>query len=127
MAEYNTNDLMSCGYHFSFFPDRVKPVIEVFSNTLYSSLVKIKVCKKVQRHYNLSSPTTITVNLPGTDPQDAERRRYGKPKSTFQSNSNAEYSSMAPALQHASPSVNGNDYARLVSCKLSCECTADQY
>jgi hypothetical protein len=60
---------------FSFFPDSIQPFIGVISNTIFSFLVKIKACKKPQRKYDVSSPTTITVSLPGTDPQDAERRR----------------------------------------------------
>ena len=63
----------------SFFPDTTQPFINVISNTVFSFLVKIKVCKKPQRKYDVGAPTTITVSLPGTDPQDAERRRQVLP------------------------------------------------
>jgi len=61
--------------YFSFFPDALQPVVAVLSNTLFNFLVKIHVCRKPRRKYDVSAPTTITVSLPGTDPQDAERRR----------------------------------------------------
>ncbi len=63
-------------YIFSFFPDTTQPVVSVISNTVFSTLVRLKICKKPQRKYDVGAPTTITVSLPGTDPQDAERRRY---------------------------------------------------
>lgn len=60
----------------SFFPSQLQPIVSIFANTIFFALVKIKVCKKPQRKYDVSSPSTITITLPGTDPQDAERRRY---------------------------------------------------
>ena len=59
----------------SFFPEVVQPVIGVIGNSFFLLLVRLKICKKPQRTYDVSAPTTITVSLPGTDPQDAERRR----------------------------------------------------
>ncbi|XP_076351805.1 transmembrane protein 115 [Tachypleus tridentatus] len=60
----------------SFFPNVLQPPIAVVSNAVFEFLVKIKLCKKPIRKYNMgSSSSSITVNLPGTDPQDAERRR----------------------------------------------------
>ena len=53
-----------------------QPVIAAISNNIFGILVKIKLCRQPQRKYDVSAPTTITVTLPGTDPQDAERRRY---------------------------------------------------
>ena len=63
---------LSC---FSFFPDSIQPFVAIVSNAIFTFLVKIKLCKKPQRKYDVSSSATITVSLPGTDPQDAERRR----------------------------------------------------
>jgi len=60
---------------FSFFPETVQPVLAPIFNTIFNGLVNIKLCKKPQKKYDISAPTTITVSLPGTDPQDAERRR----------------------------------------------------
>ncbi|XP_071960562.1 transmembrane protein 115-like [Antedon mediterranea] len=64
--------------HFSFasfFPEIIRPPIAVFSNTVHGFLVKIKVCKKQVRKYDVGAPSAITITLPGTDPADAERRR----------------------------------------------------
>ena len=74
---FNSIDMIIQFYSSSFFPEAVQPIIGVLSNTIFSFLVKIKVCKKPQRNYDISRPMTITVSLPGTDPQDAERRRLG--------------------------------------------------
>lgn len=59
----------------SFFPSQMQPIVSILSNSVFNALVKIKVCKKPQRRYDVSSPTTITVTLPGTEPHDAERRK----------------------------------------------------
>uniref|UniRef100_A0A8D0V086 Transmembrane protein 115 n=1 Tax=Sus scrofa TaxID=9823 RepID=A0A8D0V086_PIG len=51
--------------HFAFatfFPEILQPVVGLLANLVHGLLVKVKICQK-------------TVNLPGTDPQDAERRR----------------------------------------------------
>lgn len=65
-----------CFLFYSFFPSQLQPIVSIFANTIFFALVKIKLCKKPQRKYDVSSPSTITITLPGTDPQDAERRRY---------------------------------------------------
>ncbi|KAK7103009.1 transmembrane protein 115-like [Littorina saxatilis] len=59
----------------SFFPNQLQPMIAILSNTVFNFLIRVKVCKKPQRRYDVSSPTTITVTLPGTEPHDAERRK----------------------------------------------------
>lgn len=59
----------------SFFPQAVEAPISLCSGAVFNALVAMKICRKPQRRYDISSPTTITVTLPGTDPQDAERRR----------------------------------------------------
>ncbi|CAH1783029.1 unnamed protein product, partial [Owenia fusiformis] len=71
----NRGDMAESFSFASFFPDVIQPFIAVICNTIFSALVKIKVCKKPQRRYDVSSPSTITISLPGTDPLDAERRR----------------------------------------------------
>jgi hypothetical protein len=38
--------------------------------------VKVKICQKTVKRYDVGAPSSITISLPGTDPQDAERRRY---------------------------------------------------
>ncbi|KAJ8301363.1 hypothetical protein KUTeg_020350 [Tegillarca granosa] len=47
-------------YPFIFFPNQLQPVVAIISNTIFLGLVKIKVCKKPQRKYDVSSPSTIT-------------------------------------------------------------------
>ncbi|XP_074646590.1 transmembrane protein 115-like [Tubulanus polymorphus] len=71
----NRGDMADSFTFASFFPELIRTPIAVLSNTIFSFFVKIKVCKKPQRKYDVSSPSTITVSLPGTDPQDSERRR----------------------------------------------------
>lgn len=59
----------------SFFPNVLQPPIAVVCNTIYEFLVRIKICRKPLRKYDVGAPSSITISLPGTDPQDAERRR----------------------------------------------------
>ncbi|XP_033644329.1 transmembrane protein 115-like [Asterias rubens] len=59
----------------TFFPEAVQLPVNVVSNTVYSVLVRIKVCKKQIRKYDVGAPSPININLPGSDPADAERRR----------------------------------------------------
>ena len=49
--------------------------MSVISNTVYSMLVKCKICKKQVRRYDVGAPSGITISLPGAESQDAERRR----------------------------------------------------
>jgi membrane associated rhomboid family serine protease len=75
----------------SLFPSRVQPVVAIVANTIFNLFVKLKICKPVQKRYNLASTTTtstttnahngntqshIVINLPKIDNSDAERRRY---------------------------------------------------
>lgn len=71
----NRGDMADNFMFASFFPDAISPFIAIISNTIFIALIKLKICKKPQRKYDMASSTTITVSLPGTDPQDAERRR----------------------------------------------------
>ncbi|XP_067855148.1 transmembrane protein 115 [Heptranchias perlo] len=64
--------------HFAFatfFPEILQPLVSVVANVIYSVLVKIKICKKTVKRYDVGAPSSITISLPGTDPHDAERRR----------------------------------------------------
>lgn len=63
-------------FFYSFFPNVLQPPIAVVSNTVYSALVRIGLCRKVVRRYDMANPTGVTVTLPGIDPHDMERRRY---------------------------------------------------
>jgi len=60
----------------SFFPEPISPVVAVVANTVFSLLVRMKVCKRQVHRYNMAAPSgSITVSLPGTNAEDAERRR----------------------------------------------------
>ncbi|NXX49595.1 TM115 protein, partial [Tricholaema leucomelas] len=64
--------------HFAFatfFPEILQPVVGLVANVVHSILVKVKVCRKTVKRYDVGAPSSITISLPGTDPQDAERRR----------------------------------------------------
>ncbi|XP_030314032.1 transmembrane protein 115 [Calypte anna] len=64
--------------HFAFatfFPEILQPVVGLVANLVHSVLVKVKVCRKTVKRYDVGAPSSITISLPGTDPQDAERRR----------------------------------------------------
>ncbi|XP_043476362.1 transmembrane protein 115 [Leptopilina heterotoma] len=60
----------------SFFPNVLQPPIAVVSNTIHSFFVRIGLCRKVVRRFDMSNaPPGLVINLPGIDPQDSERRR----------------------------------------------------
>jgi len=59
----------------TLFPNVLQPGVSVISNTVYSMLVKCKICKKQVRRYDVGAPSGITISLPGAESQDAERRR----------------------------------------------------
>lgn len=59
----------------SFFPEAVQPAVGLLAGLVHAALVKLKVCRKMVKRYDVGAPSSITISLPGTDPQDAERRR----------------------------------------------------
>ncbi|XP_068613604.1 transmembrane protein 115-like [Brachionichthys hirsutus] len=59
----------------SFFPEALQPAVGLVAGLVHAALVKIKVCRKMVKRYDVGAPSSITISLPGTDPQDAERRR----------------------------------------------------
>lgn len=59
----------------SFFPEVLQPAVGLLAGLVHAALVKIKVCRKMVKRYDVGAPSSITISLPGTDPQDAERRR----------------------------------------------------
>ncbi|NWW31162.1 TM115 protein, partial [Panurus biarmicus] len=64
--------------HFAFatfFPEILQPVVGLVANLVHSMLVKVRLCRKTVKRYDVGAPSSITISLPGTDPQDAERRR----------------------------------------------------
>lgn len=63
-------------HRFSFFPNVIQPPIAIVSNIIYGGLVKIGLCRKVVKRFDISNPTGVTVSVPGVDQHDMERRRY---------------------------------------------------
>jgi len=65
--------------HFAFatfFPEPITPIVAVASNSIFNLLITLKICKKQVHRYNMAAPSgSITVSLPGTNAEDAERRR----------------------------------------------------
>ncbi|XP_027632193.1 protein amnionless [Tupaia chinensis] len=64
--------------HFAFatfFPEILQPVVGLLANLVHGLLVKVRICQKTVKRYDVGAPSSITISLPGTDPQDAERRR----------------------------------------------------
>nr|XP_057940224.1 transmembrane protein 115 isoform X2 [Doryrhamphus excisus] len=59
----------------SFFPEALQPAVGLLAGIVHAALVKVKVCRKMVKRYDVGAPSSITISLPGTDPQDAERRR----------------------------------------------------
>uniref|UniRef100_A0A8C3AGE2 Transmembrane protein 115 n=1 Tax=Cyclopterus lumpus TaxID=8103 RepID=A0A8C3AGE2_CYCLU len=59
----------------SFFPEALQPAVGLLAGLVHAALVKVKVCRKMVKRYDVGAPSSITISLPGTDPQDAERRR----------------------------------------------------
>lgn len=64
--------------HFSFasfFPAPLQPAAALLGTLTHASLVKLRLCPRAVKRYDVGAPSSITISLPGTDPQDAERRR----------------------------------------------------
>lgn len=53
-----------------------RPVIRLFSIAVYQCLIRIGWCQHPVRTYDVGAPSAITISLPGSDPADAERRRW---------------------------------------------------
>ncbi|XP_072276481.1 transmembrane protein 115 [Pyxicephalus adspersus] len=59
----------------SFFPGPLQPAAALLGNLTHAFLVKLRLCPRAVKRYDVGAPSSITISLPGTDPQDAERRR----------------------------------------------------
>lgn len=61
----------------SFFPNVLQPPIAVVCNTIHGFFVRMGICRKVVRRFDMSNaPPGLVINLPGIDPHDSERRRF---------------------------------------------------
>lgn len=64
-------------FDYSFFPNVLQPPIAVVSNTIHGFFVRVGICRKVVRRFDMSNaPPGLIINLPGIDPHDSERRRF---------------------------------------------------
>ncbi|XP_022905447.1 transmembrane protein 115 [Onthophagus taurus] len=59
----------------SFFPNVIQPPIAIVSNTIYGLFVKIGLCNKVIRRFDIANPTGVTISVSSADQLDTERRR----------------------------------------------------
>lgn len=108
------------GFAFaSFFPNVIQPPVAVFGNTLFSLLVRLKVCKRPIRRYDVSGgglagggvhggggAGSISISLPGVENHDTERRRQIALKALSDRLSKAEAQS-ATSNQQSWPSLDG--------------------
>lgn len=107
---------MSDSFNFaSFFPEVIRPPIAVTANSVYSFLVKVKVCKKQIRKYDVGAPSPITIVLPGTDPADAERRRQIAIKALNERLSRVEEQSEWPSMEEGGPASPATSTSSTVS------------
>lgn len=108
------------GFAFaSFFPNVMQPPVAVLGNTIFSLLVRLRVCKRPIRRYDVSggglagsggvhggSGGSISISLPGVENHDTERRRQIALKALSDRLSKAEAQSSATS-QQSWPSLDG--------------------
>ncbi|XP_030750291.1 transmembrane protein 115 [Sitophilus oryzae] len=59
----------------SFFPNVIQPPITIISNSIYNGLVKIGICKRNLRKFDMTNPSGVTISVSNMDQHDMERRR----------------------------------------------------
>lgn len=101
----NTGDMSDSFTFASFFPDTIQPIVAILSNTLHSILVRMHICKKPTRRFEISAPPTIPISLPGTDSADAERRRQLALKALNERLSRAAVTSSWPEMAEDTPTA----------------------
>ncbi|XP_070559591.1 transmembrane protein 115-like [Ptychodera flava] len=100
----NSRGDMSDTFTFaSFFPEKIQPPIAILANTVHSGLVKAKICKKQVRKYDVGAPSSITISLPGSDPNDAERRRQLALRALNERLSRVEEQTSWPSMEDQPP------------------------
>lgn len=102
------------GFSFSsFFPNVVQPPVAALGNAIFSVLVRVRVCKRPVRRYDMSgggpgsAGGSISISLPGVDNQDAERRRQIALKALSDRLNKAESAS----AEQMWPSLDGSEAA----------------
>uniref|UniRef100_A0A0M3HN58 Transmembrane protein 115 n=2 Tax=Ascaris TaxID=6251 RepID=A0A0M3HN58_ASCLU len=64
--------------HFAWatlFPSKVQPLMAAISATVFSILVRLRMCKPIVRHIDVSQLDSVNILLPGLQTRDTERRR----------------------------------------------------
>jgi hypothetical protein len=97
----------------------IQPPIALVCNTIFSVLVRFKICKRPIRKYDISGPSSsasISISLPGTElSHDTERRRQIALKALSERLNKAESQSKLgseagwPNLDEDSPPKTGKD------------------
>lgn len=59
----------------NFFPTVTQPGVSVVANGCFSCLVRLRLCRKAVRRYDVGAPSAIAISLPGMTTTDADRRR----------------------------------------------------
>lgn len=97
--------------HFSFasfFPGPVKPAAAFLGNLTHAALVKLHLCPQAVKRYDVGAPSSITISLPGTDPQDAERRRQLALKALNERLKKVEDQVSWPSMEEGEEEEDGN-------------------
>uniref|UniRef100_A0A0K2TJV1 CG9536 CG9536PAlike [Tribolium castaneum] n=1 Tax=Lepeophtheirus salmonis TaxID=72036 RepID=A0A0K2TJV1_LEPSM len=97
----------------SFFPNVLQPILTLICNTIFTILVRIKICKKPVRKYDMGSANSISLSLPGVESHDTERRRQIALKALSErlsksENSPSTVSTAWPKMQKSDESTNEN-------------------
>ncbi|XP_076448092.1 transmembrane protein 115-like [Babylonia areolata] len=101
----NRGDMGDSFSFSSFFPNQLQPLMAVVSSTVFNMLIRVRLCRKPQRRYDVGSPTTITVTLPGSQLHDAERRKQVALKALNDRLQSADPSPLWPPLTVSGPST----------------------
>lgn len=106
----------SFAFH-TFFPNVLQPAIAIVGNTVFSILVKLRLCNKTVHRYQFGgsggagSNTAISISLPGMENQDSERRRQIALKALSERLTKVESSGGAAGKDDESawPNLEGGD------------------
>ncbi|VDK56791.1 unnamed protein product [Anisakis simplex] len=64
--------------HFAWatlFPSKLQPMMSVISGVVFSTLIRLKICKPLVRHIDITKLDSVSVILPSLQAKDTERRR----------------------------------------------------
>ncbi|XP_062515786.1 transmembrane protein 115-like isoform X2 [Corticium candelabrum] len=88
----------------TFFPEPLQPAVNSMSSPVYNLLSRTKLCPKRTRTVDITALSSVTINLPGVDKADAERRKQKALKALDERLSRAEPQADWPSLDNeASP------------------------